>query len=141
MLDARQLKTDPAAVAAKLTARNYALDIDKFQSLEAARHDAQQRAEKLQAERNRVSKAIGVAKSKGEHAQGLIDSTAELGARLKTAQAELAAAQVALQQLLDEAPNLAHESVPVGKDETANEEIRRWGERARSTSRRATMWT
>ena len=127
MLDPRQLKQDLSGVAAQLQARNYAFDIERFQALEAARHDCQQLAEKLQAERNRVSKAVGAAKSKGEDAQDLIDSTAELGAQLKTAQAALLEAQTALQQLLDEMPNLAHESVPVGRDENDNAEVRRWG--------------
>lgn len=128
MLDPRLLRQDPARAAEILKTRNYELDIDRLRKLEAARHQSQQRAEALQAERNRVSKAVGVAKSKGEDAQELIDSTADLGAQLKTAQAELAAAQDALQRLMSEMPNLPHADVPVGADENANAEVRRWGE-------------
>lgn len=128
MLDPRLLRQDPARVAEVLKTRNYELDIARFRELESARHQWQQRAEALQGERNRVSKAIGVAKKQGEDAQQLIDSTADLGAQLKTAQAELAAAQDALQKLLSEMPNLPHADVPVGTDERANAEVRRWGE-------------
>jgi len=128
MLDPRQLRQDPARVAEVLRARNFAFDLSRFRELESARQQWQQRAEALQGERNRASKAIGAAKAKGQGAQELIAATADLGAQLKAAQAELAGAQDALQALLNEVPNLAHESVPVGHDEAANAEVRRWGE-------------
>lgn len=127
MLDPRKLKQDIAHTAEVLKTRNYELDIARFNALEAARQKWQRETEGLQAERNRVSKQIGVAKGKGLDAQDLLDSAAALGERLKAGQAALAETQAELEQLLNEIPNLPHDSVPRGADENDNEEVRRWG--------------
>ena len=127
MLDPRKLKQDIAHTAEVLKTRNYDLDIERFNALEQARQKLQSETEELQAERNRASKAIGVAKSKQQDAKALLDSVASLGERLKAGQAALAETQAALHHLLSDIPNLPDDSVPVGKDENDNEEIRRWG--------------
>ena len=127
MLDPRKLKQDIAHTAEVLKTRNYDLDIERFNALEQARQKLQSETEELQAERNRASKAIGVAKSKQQDAKELLDSVASLGERLKAGQAALAETQAALHHLLSDIPNLPDDSVPVGKDENDNEEIRRWG--------------
>ena len=127
MLDPRQLKQDLAHTAEVLKTRNYQLDVARLDALEQARADSQSETESLQAERNRASKSIGVAKAKGEDAQSLLDSMADLGVRLKHGQAKLAQVQGELRQLLSDIPNLPHHTVPVGSDENDNTEARRWG--------------
>ena len=127
MLDPRRLRQDQANTAEVLKTRHYDLDIARFDSLESARQKLQSETESLQAERNRVSKAIGAAKGKGQDAQALLDSVATLGERLKAGQSALAGVQAELHQLLSEIPNLPDDSVPLGKDENDNEETRRWG--------------
>ena len=127
MLDSRQLRQDLANTAEALKTRNYELDTGRLDALEQARRKLQGETESLQAERNLASKAIGAAKANGEDATALLDSVASLGERLKAGQGKLAEVQGELHQLLSEIPNLPHASVPVGKDENDNEEIRRWG--------------
>ena len=121
------MRQDQANTAEVLKTRHYDLDIARFDSLENARQKLQSETESLQAERNRVSKAIGAAKGKGQDAQALLDSVATLGERLKAGQSALAGVQAELHQLLSEIPNLPDDSVPLGKDENDNKETRRWG--------------
>ena len=127
MLDPQLFKGDLEQLAARLAVRGFEFDVDTFQALEARRKDVQGKTESLQAERNRVSKEIGAAKSRGEDAKSLLDSVANLGDELKSSQAELSDIQEELHELLIQIPNLAHDSVPEGADEDQNVEFRRWG--------------
>ncbi len=127
MLDPQLLRQNPEAVAAQLEHRGYTLDVARLTDLESKRKALQSSVESLQAERNATSKRIGAAKAKGEDAQPIIDSVADLGDRIKAEQAELSTLQEALHEIHAGIPNLAHESVPVGSDENANVEVRRWG--------------
>ncbi len=127
MLDPQNLKQDIKTVAKQLLVRGYVLDVDRYQKLENDRRDLQNQTESLQAERNKKSKLIGIAKSKGEDVQEIMDSVASLGDQLKASQAELNVVQQTLNVLHSEIPNIAHKSVPVGKDEEDNVEVRRWG--------------
>ncbi|MBL0917389.1 MAG: serine--tRNA ligase [Hydrogenophaga sp.] len=132
MLDIVQLRKDLDAVVARLNTRKTPqpyLDVEAYRGLENERKALQTRTEELQAQRNSVSKQIGMLKGKGQHAEadaamaqvGAIKSELEAGAaRLEVIQAEL-------QAMLMAVPNLPHESVPVGSDESANVEVRRWG--------------
>ncbi|MGR3914673.1 MAG: serine--tRNA ligase [Gammaproteobacteria bacterium] len=127
MLDPQLLKQDLDALARALKTRNYDLDRAALDALLRARRELQGASESLQAERNRASKAIGDAKSRGEDAREMLGEAAALGARMKAGQAELAEVQAKLRRCLSEMPNLAHASVPRGDDENDNVEIRRWG--------------
>ena len=127
MLDIKQLRQNPAKTAEQLRARNYDLDGKRLDDLEQTRRKLQTETELLQAERNRVSKAVGVAKGKGEDASALLESVATLGDDLKAAQGKLSEVQAELNEVLCAIPNLAHASVPIGKDESDNLELRRWG--------------
>ena len=127
MLDPQLFKGDLEQLAARLLVRGFEFDVSAFQALESRRKDVQGKTESLQAERNRVSKEIGAAKSRGEDAQPLLDSVANLGDELKSLQTELSEIQDDLHQMLIQIPNLAHESVPEGEDEEQNVEFRRWG--------------
>jgi seryl-tRNA synthetase len=128
MLDIRLLRSDPHRVAANLARRGYALDLVRFGALEARRKDAQIAVDALRNERNSRSKAIGLAKAKGQDVAPLLAEVESLGTRLAQADAELGSLQSQLDALLLDLPNLLHESVPAGRDSAANVEVRRHGE-------------
>ncbi len=130
MLDPQLLRKDPDAVAARLKDRAFELDVDAYRQLEEQRKSVQIRTQKLQSERNTRSKEIGQAKAKGEDMQPLLDAVSDLGEKLKAAEEELGDIQAQLEDMLLRIPNLLHESVPLGDDESANREERRWGEPA-----------
>jgi seryl-tRNA synthetase len=128
MLDLKLLRSDPAAVAANLARRGFTLDVARLGALEEARKKWQVRADELRNERNVHAKSVGKAKAQGQDIAPLVKQTETLGAELTKAEAELAQVQSELDQLLLGLPNTLHESVPDGRDETANLEVRRWGE-------------
>ncbi|MBE0505484.1 MAG: serine--tRNA ligase [Marinospirillum sp.] len=128
MLDPKLLRSELDAVAKRLATRGFELDKAAFAALEEKRKTLQVQTETLQAERNSRSKNIGKAKAAGEDIQPLLDEVASLGDQLDAAKAELITLQDEYQALLATLPNLPHESVPVGRDEADNQEVRRWGE-------------
>ncbi|GLR64358.1 serine--tRNA ligase [Marinospirillum insulare] len=128
MIDAKLLRTELDAVAASLAKRGFELDKAAFIALEEQRKTLQVQTETLQAERNARSKNIGKAKAAGEDIQPLLDEVANLGDKLDAAKAELSQVQTRYQDLIANLPNLPHASVPEGKDEDDNLEVRRWGE-------------
>ena len=128
MLDPKLIRSDLNAVAEQLKKRNFELDVATLNELESKRKACQVETEKLQSERNTKSKSIGKAKAAGEDIQPLLDEVAGLGDRLDAAKSELAEIQQKIDDIIMGIPNLLHESVPVGKDEDDNVEIRRWGE-------------
>jgi seryl-tRNA synthetase len=127
MLDIQALRTDLDGVAARLATRGFALDKEKFAQLEAERKTIQTRTQELQARRNATSKQIGQAKAKGEDTSVIMAEVATLGDELKQAEVRLGEVQNALQQLLEVIPNIPHSSVPVGKSEADNLEVRKVG--------------
>jgi seryl-tRNA synthetase len=127
MLDIQWLRNDLAGVAARLAARGYALDTEKFQSVEVERKAIQTRTQELQAKRNAMSKQIGAAKGKGEDASALLAEVAGIGSELDSLEHRLMGIQGELRDWLLTMPNLAHPSVPVGHSEAQNVEVRRWG--------------
>lgn len=127
MLDVRLLRQDPEAIAATLQRRGYAFDVQAFNALEERRRRVQVDMESLQNERNRVSKSIGQAKSRGEDVAPLMASVAGVGEKLEQAKGSFAAMQVELDALLLTLPNLPDARVPEGRDENANVELRRIG--------------
>jgi len=131
MLDIAQLRKDPETVAARLASRGYQLDLDAFRELEAERKALQVRAEELQAKRNALSKSIGQLKARGEDTAAVMTEVAGLGDDLKTATEQNDLVRERLNDWLARVPNLPHESVPVGRDEHGNEEVRRWSPEGR----------
>ncbi|MEX3613069.1 MAG: serine--tRNA ligase [Burkholderia gladioli] len=128
MLDIQLLRKDLDGVAKRLADRGYTLDVARFSSLEADRRAIQTRTEELQARRNSLSKQIGAMKGRGEDTSAVMAEVGGIGDEMKSSAARLDEIQGAMQALLLEMPNLAHESsVPVGKDEAGNVEARRWG--------------
>ncbi len=128
MLDPQLFRNDIEQTAAALARRGFALDVAALSALETERKAIQVRTQTLQQERNQRSKAIGQAKAKGEDAQPLLDAVASLGEELKSAEARLGELQGKLQAILLGVPNLPDASVPEGKGEVDNHELRRWGE-------------
>lgn len=127
MLDIQLLRKDLDAVAQRLATRGFQLDVAAFQSLESERKQLQTRTEELQSRRNTLSKQIGIAKGKGEDASALMAEVGSINDELKSSATRLDTLQGDLHQLLMGIPNLPHESVPVGRDETQNVEVRRVG--------------
>jgi seryl-tRNA synthetase len=127
MLDIQTLRNDLATVAARLATRGYTLDTAKFEQLEAERKTIQTRTQELQAKRNSSSKLIGQAKAKGEDTSAIMAEVATLGEELKQAEVQLDEVQSALQKLLEVIPNTPHNSVPLGRSESDNIEIRKVG--------------
>ncbi len=128
MLDPKLIRSDLHSVAEQLRKRGYELDVSVIELLETNRKECQVRTEQFQNERNIKSKSIGKAKAAGEDIQPLLDEVAGLGESLELAKKELADVQQQLDGILMGLPNLPHESVPQGRDENDNVEIRRWGE-------------
>ncbi|MDT8384582.1 MAG: serine--tRNA ligase [Gammaproteobacteria bacterium] len=128
MLDPKLIRNDLEAVAEKLSRRGFSLDVDRLTSLENRRKELQVSTQDLQRLRNNSAKTIGKAKANGEDTGPLLAAVADLGDKLRDAEAELAEVQVQLNDILMAVPNLPHDSVPLGIDENDNEEVRRWGE-------------
>ncbi len=128
MLDPSLLKNDIDNTAEALVSRGYNLDVDAFKALEGRRKKQQTLTESLQAKRNARSKEIGRAKAEGEDIQPLLEEVAGLSDKIKQAEAALNELLVELEDLQSTIPNIPHESVPLGKSEDDNLEIRRWGE-------------
>ena len=128
MIDPKLLRTDPQSVARNLARRGYVLDVAALQALEDQRKPLSMEVERLRAERNANARAVGTAKARGEQAAQLLAAGEALGQALVRAEGELAAVHNELEQWQLGLPNLLHESVPEGRDESANVEVKRWGE-------------
>ncbi len=127
MLDSKQLRTDTESVARNLARRGFVLDLAAFRALEERRKQAQVEADRVRAERNGNAKAVGMAKGKGEDASALLQRGEQLTAELERSEAALVTVQAESDEWLMGLPNLLHDSVPDGADETANVEVRRHG--------------
>jgi seryl-tRNA synthetase len=133
MLDILLLRKDLGTTVERLQTRKNPqpfLNVEAFQALEAERKSLQTRTEELQAQRNQLSKQIGMLMGKGDK-EGAEAAKAQVAAskvELEQSAARLDQIQAELQTLLLAVPNLPHESVPVGADEHGNVEVRRWGQ-------------
>ena len=127
MLDPKLLRVQIDVVKQNLERRGFVLDADAYAALEEQRKALQVRVEELRNERNVKSKSIGRAKAAGENVAALLGEVQSLGDGLKAADAELDAVQVGLRDLQMGLPNMLDDSVPAGRDESDNLEIRTWG--------------
>ena len=129
MLDINLLRKDLPTVIARLEARKSGqpfLDVVAFSALEAERKTIQSRTEELQNTRNTLSKQIGQLKAKGEDASAVMEQVSSSKAELELSSTRLDQIQQELQKLLLTVPNLPHDSVPLGKGEDGNVEVRKW---------------
>ena len=127
MLDIQALRNDLNGVVSQLKKRGFEFDSASFTALEQERKTVQTNTEALQAKRNAASKSIGFAKSKGEDVSSIMAEVAGLGEELKAGEVRLTEIQEKLKNLMLNVPNLPHESVPQGKSEADNVEVRKIG--------------
>jgi seryl-tRNA synthetase len=128
MLDIQLLRDDIDAVAKRLATRGYVLDVAKFNKLEQQRKTLQTATQEIQNLRNTKSKEIGQAKARGENADAIMAEVSKMLDELKTKEQALADLQNEINAFLLDIPNLPDDSVPIGKDENDNVEVRRWGD-------------
>jgi seryl-tRNA synthetase len=128
VLDPKLLRSDLPKVAAELSRRGFKLDVEKIAALEDERKSAQIEADRLRAERNANAKATGQARGQGRDAAPLIAIGESLGAKLGGIERKLEAIQAQLSEVQLGLPNILHPSVPEGREEADNVEVRRWGE-------------
>lgn len=127
MLDIALLRKNLPEVVARLKTRNFDFPEAEFNALEAERKSVQTKTEELQAKRNTLSKQIGLAKKSGEDASALMAEAGRIPEELSALEAKLDEIRTKLEAMMLRVPNLPNESVPVGKDESENVEVRRWG--------------
>jgi len=128
VIDAKLLRSDPDTVARNLARRGFALDVIALKALDEKRKTAQVQSDQIRSERNSHAKAVGMAKGRGEDIAPLIAKGDELTRNMAAVDKQLGDIQAEVDSLVASLPNLLHESVPEGRDETANLEVRRWGE-------------
>jgi seryl-tRNA synthetase len=127
MLDIQQLRSNLDAVAEGLAKRGKPIDFTEFSALEAERKTLQTRTQELQAQRNSLSKQIGMLKGQGKDASEVMAQVGALGDALKASEQRLAELLAQFNAILAALPNMPDESVPVGADESSNVEVKRWG--------------
>lgn len=127
MLDPKCLRNDVHITAERLATRGYKLDVEKINALEAERKSIQTKTEELQNQRNVISKNIGVYKKEGKNTDELMAQVNAMAEDLKQSEKDLEVLQDKINAIVFEIPNLPHESVPLGKSEEDNVEVRRWG--------------
>jgi seryl-tRNA synthetase len=128
MIDPKMLRSAPDAVARNLARRGFTLDVAAFNALEEQRRKWQVEVDRLRAARNSHARTVGQARGRGEDIAPLIALGEALARETEAADARLAAVQSQLDAWQMGLPNLLHASVPDGQDESANAEVRRWGE-------------
>ena len=127
MIDPQLLRKDIESVRARLLIRKFELDVAQFALLENERKLLQTRTEDLQAKRNQLAKAIGMKKGKGQDVSAEMNEATQINLDMEMGAARLAVVQIELQDFLMSIPNLPDASVPLGKDETENQEIKKVG--------------
>lgn len=127
MIDPKLIRNNIEAVNVALAKRGVQLNVEEWASLEARRKDIQSRTENLQAERNSGAKQVGQIKKAGGDASEIMARMSVIGDEIKAVEVELNKLQAELDAKLMSIPNMPHESVPEGKDESDNVEVLKWG--------------
>jgi len=140
MLDMRFIRENPELVRTGATNKNEKCDIDQILKLDEQRREIIRGVEKLKAERNKVSAEIAMKKKSGEDASEAIAAMREAGDKIGAQDQALRELEAELKKHLDWVPNLPHESVPVGRDESVNQVIREWGTKPASSFKVLPHW-
>jgi seryl-tRNA synthetase len=127
MLDAKYIRGNPEIVSEGLAKRNSQVNLDEFLNLDQKRREIIQEVEQLKSRRNRVSQDIAKLKKEKKDADALIAEMGQVSGTIKELDDKVREVDEQLNDILMTLPNLPHESVPVGPDESANQEVRRWG--------------
>jgi seryl-tRNA synthetase len=134
MLDLRLIREKPDFVKQRLATRGgEAAKIDSLLEYDASRRKAETELQQLQSERNRLSKEIGARKTRGEPTEEIQERVRRTGEAIVHLTQEAGEAEMRQKELLLEIPNLPHETVPIGKDASANPVVRTWGEKPKLT--------
>ena len=128
MIDPKLLRQSANEVAENLARRNFEFDVDAYLTLEEKRKALQVDVESLRAEKNSSAKNVGKAKAEGEDIEPLLAAVKDLGERLEKSDAELQSVQSELQEIELGLPNMLHDDVPTGSDESDNTEVLVWGD-------------
>ncbi|NLW46700.1 MAG: serine--tRNA ligase [Firmicutes bacterium] len=128
MLDIKLVRNEPEKVRAGMAKRGVQVPLDQFLNLDETRRRKLAEVEQLKNKRNTVSKEVGRLKSQGQDAAGLIQEMQEVGTKIQELDGEIRVIETELDQILMVIPNIPHDSVPIGKDETDNQAIRSWGD-------------
>ncbi|MBQ5413383.1 MAG: serine--tRNA ligase [Schwartzia sp.] len=128
MLDLKFVRENLDVVKTMLKNRHNPLSLDEFEKLEKERREILGEVEALKNKRNTASKEISVMKKNGENADALVAEMREVGDKIKELDARLKDVETKLTDILLHIPNIPKEDVPIGKDDTENPEIRKWGE-------------
>ena len=128
MLDPRFVRDNIDIVKTSLNSRNYKLTLDDFLKFEEERRSLQREADELKNKRNVVSEEIGKMRSQKQDASSLIEEMKGVSDAIKELDEKIKALEEKIEEFLLNVPNIPHESVPIGKDETENIELRKWGE-------------
>ena len=128
MIDPKLLRQSTSDVAENLARRGHNFDAQAYLALDQQRKTLQVETEALRNERNTSAKNIGKAKAGGDDVEPLLAAVKDLGDRLDASESKLREAQAAVQAIELGLPNLLRDDVPTGKDESDNQEVRRWGE-------------
>ncbi|WP_406547350.1 serine--tRNA ligase [Succinimonas sp.] len=128
MLDSKYFRTELEFARERLATRNFVLDTAKLEALEEQRRELQVKTQDLQAQRNSLSKSIGIAMKKGEDVAPVKEQVKKIGEELEQVKAAQDKVLADIREYALTVPNLPSDTTPVGKDETENVEVRRWGE-------------
>ncbi len=128
MLDIKLLRTQPDMVVAELKKRNFDLDLTEFAELDKKRREILVEAEQLKSKQNAVSKEIPVYKKEGKDVAPIFAEMKEISDKVKQLDEQVRGIDEALKKIVLTIPNIPNKLVPVGKDDTENYEMRRWGE-------------
>ena len=128
MISLKEIREDPDRISQAAAAKGESIQIEKLLELDDKSRELIQDVEEKKAERNRISEKIAQLKREGDNADRLIGEMRELSLQIKEGDGALAELKEQLDNLLRWVPNVPHESVPVGDDESANELVRTWGE-------------
>ena len=128
MLDIRWIRSEPEEVKRYLANRNSDVDIGPLLEMDESRRELVTRTEELKAQRNEGSKKVGAARARGDDADGLMEEMRVIGEQIREIDGRISEIDEKMSGILLNMPNRPHDSVPVGKDENDNVEVRRWGE-------------
>jgi seryl-tRNA synthetase len=128
MLDIKFIRENPKLVTKNAAERGYEIDIDQLLVLDKERRRLKTQSDKLKHQRRKLSDEIGKAKAAGEDASSVIEQMRGLSEEIKRIDSQLKEVSEGFRAMMLAVPSIHHESVPIGLDESANLEIRRWGE-------------
>ncbi len=127
MIDIKLIRNKPEKVKKCLEDRHYDFPLDQLLDLDSKRRELVNKTEELKASRNEGSRKVAELKASGENAEDIMTEMKEIGRKIKDIDTEISRTDEKLQQMLLSMPNIPHESVPVGEDESANVEVHKWG--------------